>query len=118
MGVSWDDIKEFEKKFEKKHRDALTIFTLRSIPIVPLVVVSTVSGVLRIKLRTFTVFTLAGSIVRCTILGFAGWMVGTTYASLAGGMDFLENLVTIILLALIVFVLVTAHRRRKRRISN
>src|SRR3989344_5541475 len=43
VGVSWQSVEETESRFASRHADFLTLFVLRAVPIVPSVVISTLS---------------------------------------------------------------------------
>jgi uncharacterized membrane protein YdjX (TVP38/TMEM64 family) len=70
------------------------IFLLRALPIVPLSLISAAAGVLRVPMMKFTIWTLVGSIPRCLILGYLGYLTRESYEGLAGRLDSLETLVS------------------------
>lgn len=83
FGVSWNDVEKIQQKFLSTKFDEISLVVARSIPIVPSVVVSAFCGLIRFPLRDYFVYTFAGSFVRASILGFAGWQVGEVYIKYA-----------------------------------
>ena len=79
-------------------KEALTIFLSRAIPVFPISLVSILAGLLRIPIKPFTLYTFLGSIFRCLFLGFVGWWVGATYEKVAGHLDSLETIISILML--------------------
>src|SRR5688572_20920297 len=61
LGFSWMDVELFGKKMTKSGL-AVSLFFMRALPIVPLSLVSIVSGVIKVPLRTFVIWTCLGSI--------------------------------------------------------
>lgn len=99
LGFTWDDIVGMEKHLEG--RVGIMIFLLRALPVVPLSIISAAAGVLRVPMGKFTFWTLAGSVPRCLILGYLGYLTRESYEGLAGRLNSMETLVsgTILVLA-------------------
>ena len=95
-------------------RVAVAIVLLRALPIVPLSLVSAVLGVMRWPLGPFSLWTFAGSVPRCLLLGWLGWLLRDTYAGLAHGLNRVETIVSG-LIAAGVIALVLWLRARVRR---
>jgi membrane protein DedA with SNARE-associated domain len=92
LGFTWDDIVGMEKHLEG--RVGIMIFLLRALPIVPLSLISAAAGVLRVPIPSFTIWTLAGSIPRCLILGYLGYLTRESYEGLAGRLNSMETMVS------------------------
>jgi membrane protein DedA with SNARE-associated domain len=99
-GVSWSDIKNFQKKFSGKKED-FTLFMLRFLPIMPLSVVSGVAGVIKIKFKNYTIATLLGVIPRNIILALSGFFFSGFYEVIAGKIDHAETIMTLMIVGLI-----------------
>src|SRR4030042_1478914 len=97
LGVDWNEIENLEKRFRGK-KEALSIFLSRAIPVIPISLVSIFAGLLRIPIKSFTLYTFLGSIFRCFFLGFVGWWIGATYEKVATRLDSIETIVSILLL--------------------
>lgn len=112
LGFGWEDILSMEQRLKK--RFAMMIFLLRALPIVPLSLISAAAGVLRLPFGSFTLWTFVGSVPRCLILGYLGYLTRDTYEGLAGRINKLESLVSagIVIGA---FVLVLWLRQRMKR---
>lgn len=91
LGFSWSDIEMFQKRFEKKNL-GLVIFLLRALPVVPLSLISAAVGALRWPVKAFTLWTFLGSIPRCLILGYLGWLTRDAYVGLAKNFNLIETL--------------------------
>jgi membrane protein DedA with SNARE-associated domain len=105
IGVSWEDIKNQEKKLEKGKRVWMTIGILRAIPFFPIAIVSLAAGVLRLSWKKYAAATFIGSIPRTFVLGFLGWWVGSEFMAFAGQLNILENLMVIAILCIVVYLL-------------
>ncbi|MBU0756837.1 MAG: VTT domain-containing protein [Nanoarchaeota archaeon] len=108
-GVSWKEILDFRKKFEKKKRQEVTLAVLRALPIMPLSVISGVAGVIKMDFRKYTLATFIGTIPRNMILALLGWTLKDAYEALAMTIDHMETIVSIILVILIL-VYIVAHK--------
>ncbi|PIU61899.1 hypothetical protein COS83_03325 [archaeon CG07_land_8_20_14_0_80_38_8] len=111
LGVSWDDLNNGIKYFQKGLKDELIVFTARAVPIIPLSVFSAVAGVTRINVKTFTIFTFLGALVRVFILGIAGWLLGAAYGELATQINALENIGLILIIGLVILIFFLVYKR-------
>jgi membrane protein DedA with SNARE-associated domain len=97
LDVDWGQIERLEKRFQGK-KEAWSIFFSRALPVIPLSLVSVFAGLLRIRIKPFTLYTFLGSIIRCFCLGFLGWWIGATYEKVATHLDSAETIVSILIL--------------------
>lgn len=97
LDINWEEIENLEKRFMGK-KEGMTIFFSRAIPVFPISLVSIFAGLVRIPIKTFTIYTFLGSIFRCLFLGFFGWWIGATYERVATRLDSAETIVSIIML--------------------
>jgi len=105
-GVSWTDIKNFQKKFSKKRKEEYTLFLLRALPIMPLSVISGVAGILEMNPKKYTIATFLGVIPRNLMLALLGFYFGELYHVMAGQIDNAESIMTFILVMLILLYIV------------
>ncbi|MBN1503333.1 VTT domain-containing protein [Candidatus Woesearchaeota archaeon] len=108
-GVSWKEIEMFQKKFGKGRREEIMLFILRALPIIPLSIVSGVAGIIKIRLRRYTLFTLLGTIPRNLFLAMLGWELQELYYKYAQKIDSLETIMSIFLL-LMIFAYLLLHK--------
>ena len=108
-GVSWTDIKTFQKKFSKGRKEDVTLFILRSLPIMPLSVVSGVAGIMEMPFKRYSIATFLGVVPRNFSLAILGFSFGEFYHLLARKIDYAETIMTIILVLLIA-VYIIAHK--------
>jgi membrane protein DedA with SNARE-associated domain len=97
LDVNWKEIENLERRFQGK-KEALSIFFSRAIPVFPISLVSIFAGLLRVPIKSFTLYTFLGSIFRCFFLGFVGWWIGATYEKVATRLDSVETIVSILML--------------------
>jgi membrane protein DedA with SNARE-associated domain len=112
LGFSWSDVETMERRFHVGQVNT-SLFFLRALPIFPLSVISAGAGLLRLPIKQFTLWTFYGSIPRCLFLGYLGWGLGEPYQAIAKGIDKLESIVSLLLLALI-FALILWLRSKVR----
>jgi membrane protein DedA with SNARE-associated domain len=97
LDVDWDQIESLEKRFQGK-KESWSIFLSRAIPVFPISLVSILAGLLRVPIRSFTVYTFLGSIFRCLFLSFFGWWIGATYEKVASHLNSVETAVSVLML--------------------
>ncbi len=114
LGVDWKEIEGLEKRFQGK-REAWSLFLLRAIPVFPLSLVSIFAGLFRIPIRPFTFYTFLGSIFRCFFLGFMGWWAGATYERVAGHLDSLETIISVLMLFVMGGILLYLYYKFRKR---
>ena len=111
LGFHWEDILEMEKRVAGKV--GLAIFTLRALPIVPLSLISAAAGVWRLPIATFSIWTFAGSLPRCLILGYLGYLTRDTYEGLAGRINAAESAISVAIVAAALVVILWLRSRMR-----
>lgn len=96
LRISWSSVQAHEKNLEKGSKVWVTIAVLRAIPFFPIAIVSLSAGVLRLSWKKYAAATFIGSIPRTFVLGLAGWELGAAYVAIAGKLNMMENILTII----------------------
>lgn len=104
LGLSWDSVEKLQQKFADKSFDEWALTIARAVPVIPSVVISTFSGIIRFSLRDYLICTFLGTAIRATALGFVGWQVGDLYTNYARVLITSEKLI----LGLIVAVLIVS----------
>ena len=104
-GVSWKEIKQFEKKFSKG--EFITLFTLRALPIMPLSVISGLAGVMKTKFKKYSLATFLGVLPRNFILAISGYMFSGFYVLIASKIDYAESLMTILIILLVIVYIIS-----------
>jgi membrane protein DedA with SNARE-associated domain len=105
-GVSWKEIKQFQKKFSKGKKEFVTLFFLRALPIIPLSVVSGLAGVMKIEPKKYTVATWLGTIPRDFSLAMLGFFMGEFYTTIASKIDNAETIMTIIIVLMVIVYII------------
>jgi len=114
LDVDWNQIERLEKRFQGK-KEAWSLFLARAIPVFPISLVSIFSGLFRIPIKPFTLYTFLGSIFRCFFLGFVGWWAGATYEKMAGHLDSLETMISILMLIAMGGILLYLYYKFRRQ---
>jgi len=115
LSLSWKGVEKIQAKFEKSHVDEIALFSLRAIPIFPTVSISFVSGLIRLKMSSYLIFTFLGTFARVLILAILGWQTGVLYRHYAYFVESLEKfgLILIILSALFYFIYKFKKKKQK-----
>lgn len=116
IDITNEDIDHFGSKFSGTIRDYAIYIFFRSAPIIPSVLLSFGSGVIRLPLRLFIIGTFVGTIVRDTfyiIVGYKG--TGILMEHLANTAQAESIMQFLIIGSFGVFILFLIVRRRKRK---
>lgn len=81
LGLNWASIEAMQKRVDKASSAEIAIFVTRAIPGLPSLAVSIFSGLARIPVGKYIVWSFLGCLPRNLILGFAGWAGGTQYGA-------------------------------------
>lgn len=112
MGFGWDDILGMERRLDGKVGPA--IFILRALPVVPLSLISAAAGVLRLPVGGFSVWTFAGSLPRCLLLGYLGYLTRDTYEGFAGRINAAESAISLAIVVVAFAVILWLRSRMAR----
>ncbi|MBW2970643.1 VTT domain-containing protein [Candidatus Woesearchaeota archaeon] len=118
LGFEWDDIKKIKKKFGTKKRQGVSIFIMRTLPIMPLSLVSGAAGVFKIDWKRYGIFSFLGLLPRNFLLAFVGWKLSSAYMAIANHIDNLESLITYTILIGIVLIIVVHKIKLIQKIEN
>lgn len=112
IGFGWDDVLRGESLI--RPRQALMIFALRALPIMPLSLISAVAGVLRMPVGPFTLWTFLGSIPRCLILAYLGYFTRDSYRNLAGQINMAESMTSAAIVGVVLAGILWLRARMRR----
>src|SRR3989344_1650680 len=101
-GVSWKEIKGFQKKFSRGGKEDITLFTMRLLPIMPLSVISGVAGIMKYDVKRYSAMTFLGVVPRNIFLALLGYNFGEVYTLIAGRIDHAETIMTVVLVLIII----------------
>jgi uncharacterized membrane protein YdjX (TVP38/TMEM64 family) len=82
LGVKWDHVKSFEQGLTTGN-EHLYIAVLRSIPLMPLSLISASAGFFRVDWKTYGLYSFIGMMPRNLILGMTGWYLKDSYTQAA-----------------------------------
>lgn len=111
FGFSWQDIEAFQKKIAVGYSDEVVLFFLRAIPVIPLAIASTASGLVRLPVREFISMTFLGILVRVMVCATIGWRVGKAYLYYADQFAVVERYGLVALFIVGMLILWHLHKR-------
>ena len=97
LGFGWENVLKMETFIAG--RVSMMIFALRALPVVPLSLISAAAGVLRLSVWQFTIWTFLGSVPRCLILGYLGYLTRDSYQGLAKRLNAVESAISLLIVA-------------------
>jgi membrane protein DedA with SNARE-associated domain len=121
VGVTAADIDTFSARFTGKARDYAVYIFLRSVPIIPSILLSFGSGVIRLPLRLFIIGTFVGTVIRDTfyiIVGYKGTEVLGWYLARTSETESLVELLSIGVIGSGLIYLLIRQRRKKRLLAQ
>ncbi len=116
LALTQDDIDRFGSKFTGTMRDYAVYIFFRSVPIIPSILLSFGSGVIKLPLRLFIIGTFIGTVVRDSfyiIVGYKGTGILTTYLASTSQAESVMQYIAIGCFA--VFILYLALRKHKQK---
>lgn len=115
LGVSPEDIQEVGKKVEKSKYDDFFIFLARCFPVIPSIAINLFCGLIRYDLKKYIITTFFGSAVQILGWGMLAWFSGNIYKLLEDQVSYLGNIVTIIVLGVVIYYIISKRRENKRK---
>lgn len=97
LGIRWNHVKSFEEGLTSD-REHIYIAVLRSIPLMPLSVISASAGFFRVNWKLYGIYSFIGMIPRNLFLGMLGWYLKDGYTEAA---DLISQLSIIFLILLL-----------------
>jgi len=94
FGINEKDITRFGERFTGGLRDYVSLSILRSTPIIPSILLSFGSGVIKLPIRVFLVGTFIGTIVRDSFYLFVGYSGASALKSFTEQTTHIESIVT------------------------
>jgi uncharacterized membrane protein YdjX (TVP38/TMEM64 family) len=113
IGFGWPEVEAMQKRLTGR-RMGWALAGLRALPVVPLSLISMAAGVVRWPVGPFSLWTFAGSVPRCLLLGYLGWLTRDAYEALAHRLNFLESAVSALLVAGVVVLVLWLRSQLKR----
>ncbi len=113
LGVTHAEIEQFGRRFSGTWKDAIVLFLIRSIPMMPSTPVTLACGIVRFRPRTFLLSTYFGFLLREMFFMVLGY-TGVAAASLLAGINSAEGAMNG-LIALVAFCIIAWLYWRRRR---
>lgn len=113
-GVKWSTIEKFQKKMKNSSNDELTIAILRSVPVIPSVIIAISCGILRINPLSYTISFFSGGIIRNLVFLIVGWQMGSAYYKGATVFEDISSLITRIIALILLLVLICLYYKRHK----
>lgn len=111
--ITHDDIEKLGAKLGKGYKDYVLLIVLRALPVVPSVVISVGSGLLKVGLTLFIVTTFVGTIIKDGFYLYAGYVGTDVFTNLVAKTTHFETYVEILIVAGVIFGIVRFMRRKK-----
>lgn len=112
LGVTHREIEGIGKRFGKGWKDDVTLFFLRTLPILPSAPISVVSGLIKINIRTYIVSTFFGIFVRNLIFLYFGYSGIEVYRNVIQGFEGAQSIAQIIMFVVLGAVIAWAYWKR------
>lgn len=114
LGVTHREVEAIGKRFGKGWKDDVTLFILRTLPILPSAPISVVCGIIKLNIRTYLVSTFLGITIRNMIFILFGYFGIESYNHIVKGIENTESIMQVIIfLALGALIAWTYWKRRK-----
>lgn len=113
LGFDWRKVTEFERRFAGRWEGV--IFVARALPVFPMAPVSAAAGVMRLPWPPFVLWTFAGSLIRCLLLGYIGFLTRGAYETASRNVTSLQAALAALALAAIFVLALRLGRRARRR---
>ncbi len=121
IGLTNEDIERFGNRFTGSAHDYAVYIFFRSVPIIPSILLSFGSGVLKLPLKLFIIGTFAGTVIRDSfyiLVGYQGTAVLARYlANTSTTESIIELAVAGIIGATLIFLFIR-HRRKKTSVES
>jgi membrane protein DedA with SNARE-associated domain len=114
IGVSHKEIESIGKHFYGDWRDDLILTIARALPIMPTAPVSIACGVIKMNMRSYLVGTFFGTYLRNVMYLWLGYASLASFESIMTGLDTLESLVQVLMVAGLLVVLAVIYSRRSK----
>jgi membrane protein DedA with SNARE-associated domain len=115
FGIKHEDVEKIGEKIDSGWGDNFFIFISRALPVVPSAPISIVSGILKINLKTYTLNTFLGSLLRNVFYLYIGYTGIESYKSVIAGLDGAEAVVKLAIILIIVGLLGWAYIKRGKQ---
>lgn len=115
LGISWAQVEDFDKKLSKSWLDEFIFIGLRALPILPSVLLSVGPGILRMPVRTYLTGSFIGTLIRASVMGFIGALLGAQANSIGKLTEKAQNIGLIIFIISCVVGIYIWHRGRKKK---
>ena len=116
LGISFEDLLALKERMSKSSSDEVFIFTVRALPIFPIVLVNIFCGLMKYSPVKFFVISFVGILVRATLVGFLGWQLGVFYKRFAMHIQIAEDYVTVVVVASLLLYFIYRHYKNRKLI--
>ena len=113
LGVTHKEVEGIGKRFGKGWKDDVTLFFIRTLPILPSAPISVVSGLIKLNPRTYIVSTFLGIWVRNLLFLYFGYIGAEVYKDVIQGFEGIQSVVQIIMFLVVGGIIAWAYWKRK-----
>lgn len=112
LGITHAEIEKMGSYFNNGKRDAVILFIMRALPIVPSAPISILCGFIKFNLRSFLIWTFVGSIFRNAMFLYLGYFGLASTDAIVNGLDKVESVVQIVMAAVLFVLLAWMYKKR------
>lgn len=103
LDLSWDEVQKFERHFGTE-KEKYYVAGFRSVPIVPLSLISGAAGLFRMDWKTYGLWSFIGMLPRNFGLAMIGWYVRDDFIRWASQIDRISTIILISAVILVIFL--------------
>lgn len=111
LDFSWEEVKQFEEHFVDTDNEKYYVALFRSIPIVPLSLISGSAGLFRMDWKQYALWSFIGMLPRNFFLAYIGWAVKDDFMSIALRIDSASTALALIIIIIVLAVI--SYRKSK-----
>jgi membrane protein DedA with SNARE-associated domain len=114
LGVTHEQIEGVGKRFGKGWKDDVTLFFLRTLPILPSAPISVGAGLIKLNVRTYVVSTFLGICIRNMIFLYFGYTGIETYKNIISGFEGAQSLAQVFVFLVLGAIIAWAYWKRRK----
>lgn len=115
VGISHKEVEKIGQYFNGDRKDLWVVALARAIPIIPTAPVSIVAGIIKLNIKSYLVGTMIGTFFRNCMYLLLGYYGSSSAQGILSGLDSIESIVQLILVAIAGSVILYLFYKRKKQ---